>query len=764
VRISSILWRWRFALGVGLVLLAFGGFAVVHVPKAEAAISAAGCPNEYPFGRHLCDGYFRGQRKAADPTSADAVFYDGLRNGGARTWVSNINEYVTRMNLYLYDNDGSINPNYGSDAASVSMHNSDHRRNNIGAAHHIDMMLGKQGPDFGNSTDAGIQYARDNYARWEALVRSYDSRGLVEYGVMAVALDQNGGRITHSTSDLPNDDNIFFRSPFYTTQVIRFNLPGGGVAFQIEMDCGNIFGLVSALTQPPEGNINPPTPGGPGVPPGFNTGDSAVNSSCSVISGYAKDNSDATYAVPVTITFSGGATGSVSTTASTSGGRTYSVNTPTGVRNAVAAVQVTAVGKAKDGTNFTLQNSPITIGPCLQANPTCSGINTTPAAIDPGTPYSVTGRVTYGSSTETDAVLAQPGTKFFINVSGPSGTTNNPNATPISRSGQTLSATVNLGVPGQSGSYTVTYGITGPFGAKSCTANFSVTNQPYFQVNGGDISAGGGMSIGGNECSAGVNANQNAGIVSWNRGAASGYGGAGTAYGALALNHLQGFATAQAGGSAVAPNGLSFANTGGDADQNDAGRQLYGGEYGSAACTADFFANANNVQSGNITIGGQAIPNGTRKTIYVNGNVYITGNITFSGSYASASDIPAFSIIVKGNIYIAPGVTQLDGFYIAEPSSASATNGIIYTCAPSAFTAASLNRNLQNSCNAALTVNGSFVARQVWLLRTAGTLTGSAAETFNYVPELWLSEPLGNGLSPGRADDYDAITSLPPVL
>jgi len=118
---------------------------------------------------------------------------------------------------------------------------------------------------------------------------------------------------------------------------------------------------------------------------------------------------------------------------------------------------------------------------------------------------------------------------------------------------------------------------------------------------------------------------------------------------------------------------------------------------------------------------------------------------------------------VKGNIYIAPGVTQLDGFYIAQASSGSATNGVIYTCASAPFTAAPLNRNLQNTCSTALTVNGSFNARQVWLLRTAGTLSTTPAEKFNYVPELWLSAPFDNGLG-GTSGDYDSITSLPPVL
>lgn len=272
------------------------------------------------------------------------------------------------------------------------------------------------------------------------------------------------------------------------------------------------------------------------------------------------------------------------------------------------------------------------------------------------------------------------------------------------------------------------------------------------------MSAGAGMSVGGNDCA--VSANTKAGIVSWNRGASGSYGGAGTQYAAIALSNLQDFATGQ--GSAIAPTGLSFANNS-DGDINLAGG-MFGGHYDGAACTPNYFSNANNVQTGNVTLGAQTIANGVHKTIYVDGNVYITGNIVFSGGpYANTSQIPSFSLIVKGNIYIAPGVTQLDGFYIAQPASAGDTKGVIYTCTSSAFNAAPLDRNLQNICSSPLTVNGSFIGRQVWLLRTAGTLTTTPAEKFNYVPELWLSAPFGNGLG-GDAGDYNSITSLPPVL
>src|SRR6185437_4299613 len=165
------------------------------------------------------------------------------------------------------------------------------------------------------------------------------------------------------------------------------------------------------------------------------------------------------------------------------------------------------------------------------------------------------------------------------------------------------------------------------------------------------------------------------------------YAGAGTQYAAYALNHLQDYASAQtgAGGTSADPTMLAFANDGGGGV--NVGSGLFGGQFGGGSnCIRDFFANATNVQNGNITIGAQSIANSTSKAVYVKGNVYINGNITFSGSYANVGEIPSYNVIVEGNIYIAPNVTQLDGLYVAEPTNAGA-GGIIYTCAPSPFNA-----------------------------------------------------------------------------
>jgi hypothetical protein len=108
--------------------------------------------------------------------------------------------------------------------------------------------------------------------------------------------------------------------------------------------------------------------------------------------------------------------------------------------------------------------------------------------------------------------------------------------------------------------------------------------------------------------------------------------------------------------------------------------------------------------------------------------------------------------------------------YVAEPTAAKPTKGVIYTCARSVGSEYKYNDpTLYADCNRSLTINGSFIARSVQFLRTKGTLsqsamgdtygTSQAAEIFNYSPEMWL--PRNTGLPSSK---YDSITGLPPVL
>ena len=223
----------------------------------------------------------------------------------------------------------------------------------------------------------------------------------------------------------------------------------------------------------------------------------------------------------------------------------------------------------------------------------------------------------------------------------------------------------------------------------------------------------------------------------------------------------------------------------------------------------------------------QYIYPGTKIAIFVKGNVYITNNIEYAGSNpgsawssnnpitGSINNIPSFWLIVSGNIYIAPNVTQLDGVYIAQPSSNNVTGptGIIDTCAQAtgAYQVSQLygdvaqvtgNSVVHNGCNRQLTINGAIMDQATIFDRsfsslrysnngnsssplisenpynpssqtcgTAGqdingayssnsTFKTCAAEVINFTPEVYLSQP---ALEP-IIGKYDYITSLPPLL
>ena len=362
----------------------------------------------------------------------------------------------------------------------------------------------------------------------------------------------------------------------------------------------------------------------------------------------------------------------------------------------------------------------------------------------------------------------------------------------------------------------------GDVGDQPATADsgscLTVVNEPYAHFFGSDVNAGGGF---GNGCTTDTNGS----IYTYTRGSGAQTNGSGTQFGAQALGVIEGLGSANLRtGSPTGPKGLTFSNTvvvpGGGAD----GPGL-GGKFGlSSYCVPDYFGDkpsglttptltdtaavgATGAQyykppSGTLTIGAGSIGNGVNETIYVEGNVYINGPISYgSTSWSSVSDIPSLSIVVKptssgtgGNIYIDPGVKQLDGVYVAEPDSGG-HGGIINTCStgPGSYGVA----QVYNGCKNQLTVNGALVAQKIFLDRSYSSLRYSqagenplggfgshscgiaggdvpaggptslsdcAAEIFNFSPELYLSQPAGNPNSGPTTGKFDDITSLSPVL
>ncbi len=450
-----------------------------------------------------------------------------------------------------------------------------------------------------------------------------------------------------------------------------------------------------------------------------------------------------------------------------------------------------------DGTKFRIRREcanlvgqavPLQV-PVATVNPSCGSLSVNPGRPDPKSAFSVTAAIDYANSNEASTVESKPDAVMKLSVVGPGINYTNNNIAKSQDSSEIDAISPSLGPSNITGTYNVAWSISSaslPSANEACTGSFIIADEPYFSVSSGDVSAGASMGVGGVDCA--TTADPNAGVVSWNK-ENSTYDGAGTQYAAFAMNFLQDFATAQGTASQV-PTGLSFSNID-NVDTSGAGEDTYGGAFGSQSCVPDYFNNhpssptysgnhvfnngsdlaaANSsktiyVQAGNLTIGGAiAVPNGSHTTIYVDGKVQITGNIQFSGNYPGGlADIPSFTIVARGNIYIASGVGQLDGWYIAEPDNSS-NGGIVYTCA-SGFAAPSLSSTLFNNCNNQLQVNGSIVAKQVWLTRTAGTLYGNTpSENFSFNPEIWLSSPPGISIGSSSSSTYDAITSLPPTL
>jgi hypothetical protein len=301
------------------------------------------------------------------------------------------------------------------------------------------------------------------------------------------------------------------------------------------------------------------------------------------------------------------------------------------------------------------------------------------------------------------------------------------------------------------------------------------------RVYGGDVSAGNGQPT---TCASSTSA-----VVSWNKESPN-FGGAGAQYAVKAIGQIKDFATAlgNTAGAAATGKGLAFANT------TASGSSIFGGSFGSLPCISDYYGrstqtpttplpstnlgNASLAGAHSFTVNGPTTLSGTlagsqRTVVYVNGDVLITNDIAFPASWTSATT-PMFELVARGNIYISQNVTRLDGVYVAQPTNPAASNGIIFTCANAALppiAVSSTDASVYTKCKNKLTINGSFIARQVQFLRTNGTrsqanpgdlsTSANVAEVFNFSPAIWMAQP---PLPSGSAGQYDAITSLPPVL
>lgn len=326
---------------------------------------------------------------------------------------------------------------------------------------------------------------------------------------------------------------------------------------------------------------------------------------------------------------------------------------------------------------------------------------------------------------------------------------------------------------------------------RSGQACFRVITRPYMKIQSGDVAAGNGF-LGGN-C-----INASASVVGWNKGDDPNYAGAGATFAVFAQDRIQDFVSGQGltrvDGFGYSPAKLSFSNT-------VIGGGRYGGSFGSGTCIPDYYGNmpstakpswpgvnsANNdpatdqdykVSSSNLNLSAGTIRHGSNIRLFVDGDVYISGNIVTDaagGPVTSVASIPNFTLIVKGNIYIAPNVSQLYGTFVAQPNGGSGGN--IYTCATSGKAPYNTLGPAQwyGNCQNQLVVTGSLTAKKVHFLRVKGSLYqadggnvagtagyNNAAEVIQYNPLTGLRQSANEDTA--RSSTYDSITTLPPVL
>ncbi|MEK9196579.1 MAG: hypothetical protein AAB914_04380, partial [Patescibacteria group bacterium] len=314
----------------------------------------------------------------------------------------------------------------------------------------------------------------------------------------------------------------------------------------------------------------------------------------------------------------------------------------------------------------------------------------------------------------------------------------------------------------------------------------TLVNKPYVRFYGQDVFAGGNFPNG-TRVPGGISTNHRTPAI-----------GSGVEYAAFALGTISGFSSSDLRSDGFFDQ-LNFASS---------PKGLFGGDH----IATDYFANkpdnaevltSNSVDLSSIankksfyrnTGGGTdvlTISNSSpgnsftgSKTIYVDGDVYISENIRYADWGTDINAIPSFRLIVKGNIYIAPDVTQIDGLLVAQPNGG--TKGMISTCANAngdnanpaelTTTATGVRSGTDGDCSSQLVINGAIVAQRVKWLRTFKTLSdatssgreaynsSNAAEVINTSPDFYLGVPADPPSGGGTSGKYDSYQALPPIL
>lgn len=462
--------------------------------------------------------------------------------------------------------------------------------------------------------------------------------------------------------------------------------------------------------------------------------------------------------------------------------------------------------QSRDAASTSVQDIPIAhigpstaTGPCAQV--TCGGQTLDPAEPSPGQKFRFkqTFSVDIGAQGAWTLYNAQQATQGGAKITtikgGPGGyvptipvTVNGPNSG-TNTAGPVIGGDIGPGHGDNDGfvEWDMTYNAAGNYGgwvaltggfSTNCGFTIKVADKPYVRVWRGDVLTG--CNLPSATAPWYPTSGSSGKILTWNNGNGT---GSGTDFAAQALDTIDQFSSRQ--NAKTATDGLdktmTFANT----------TSNWGGEFGAGQCPSDYLGSSNRpsaLTSNTITdvsgldtgtyrysnwnVNANTIKKGAHLIIYVDNNVYIKGNIDYAGtgSWASVSDIPSLTLIVKGKILIDKSVSALSGTYIAQPTASGGDSGTIYTCTIGNSVSAS-QTDLINGCRNSLTVYGSFVARTIKFMRLSGTTStaspsdlfdgaSTAAEKFIYSPEIWLpANPVSN-----QTAGYDSITSLPPVF
>jgi hypothetical protein len=307
-------------------------------------------------------------------------------------------------------------------------------------------------------------------------------------------------------------------------------------------------------------------------------------------------------------------------------------------------------------------------------------------------------------------------------------------------------------------------------------------SKPYFQTLYGGPFAGGAFKDAGGSCSTNYQTPYGGGgSPDYYQGAIMAFGttgpreGAHSSLDAFALGKIEGDGAAAkqygfySGNSGFNQLSYSNVNTASPAISDFWGGNLEGQAAG-AHCIPDYYDSFLDMDgattysvSRTIVADGSTknVSAGSKEIIFVDGDAYIGGNVVY-GSH-TVDNVPKFALVVKGNIYIGPNVTQLDGWYIAQPDGAN--GGEIWTCHDNS---SDLPKDtwMRDNCDSSLTVYGAFTAAQVNLGRINGNISGSSAETINYTPEMVLGGSFfeDTSASEGATGAIQSLVNLPPIF